>query len=255
MVFLTFFSGIPFISFQRTLDGNEWERASIRFSRFLTFFPVSGRAGWFWQLPPLIFEECTAYPISLEQFFKECFWLRVASFDAFLVQLKVREILPRLTESRHDRSKKTIWSNLKTNKPLLHNQHCVLRDFLQFSFGRLHNATYPLLLLYFWEGYPSVRYYSRIPYISLSYVFFAISTQGMPEQFFIILRFLRYIDGAYSLGIPHILFFLKSELRWKVRRGNWGDLSGILDGSLACGNPSPKYVKGDPKKTYWGNTF
>ena len=105
----------------------------------------------------------------------------------------------------------------------MHNQHCVLRDFLQFSFGRLHNATYPLLLLYFWEGYPSVRYYSRIPYISLSYVFFAISTQGMPEQFFIILRFLRYIDGAYSLGIPHILFF------WRVSCGErWeGGIEGI----------------------------
>ena len=33
-----------------------------------------------------------------------------------------------------------------------------------------------------------------------------------------------------------------------MRRGNGGDLSGILDGSLACGNPLSKYVKGDPKK-------
>jgi hypothetical protein len=82
------------------------KRQAFGFSRCLTFFPVSGRVGWFWQLPPLIFEECTASPISLDIFLKERFWLRVASFDAFLVQLKVREILPRPTESRHDRSKK-----------------------------------------------------------------------------------------------------------------------------------------------------
>ena len=126
--------------------GKEWKS----FSRCLTFFPVSGRVGWFWQLPPLIFEECTASPISLDNF-KESFWLRVANFDAFLVQLTVREILPRLTGSRHDRSKKQSQKQIKhfctTN---------IVQDFLMMYFViffnsasvRLHNATYPLLLFY-----------------------------------------------------------------------------------------------------------
>ena len=33
-----------------------------------------------------------------------------------------------------------------------------------------------------------------------------------------------------------------------MRRGYGGDLSGILDGNLACGNPLSKYVKGAKKK-------
>ena len=50
------FSHIPFISFQRTLGGNECERESIRCLYF--FFS--------WQLLTLIFEECRVSPIPLE---------------------------------------------------------------------------------------------------------------------------------------------------------------------------------------------
>ena len=46
---------------------------ALGFYRFLTFFPASGRVGWFWQLPPLVFEECRASPIPLELCF--CFSL------------------------------------------------------------------------------------------------------------------------------------------------------------------------------------
>jgi len=35
-----------------------------------------------------------------------------------------------------------------------------------------------------------------------------------------------------------------------VRRGYGGDLSGILDGNLACGNPLSKYVKGAKKNIF-----
>ena len=45
MVFLTFFKDIFFMSLQRTLDGNEWEKASIRISRCLACFQFPDELG------------------------------------------------------------------------------------------------------------------------------------------------------------------------------------------------------------------
>ena len=59
---------IPFISLPRILNvvKSNGKGQAFGFYRFLTFFPASGRLGWFWQLPPLAFEECRASPIPLE---------------------------------------------------------------------------------------------------------------------------------------------------------------------------------------------
>ena len=55
---------IPFISLPRILNVVKSNGKGQAFGsyRFLTFFPASGRLGWFWQLPPLAFEECRAPP-------------------------------------------------------------------------------------------------------------------------------------------------------------------------------------------------
>ena len=62
-------------TFLRTLNvvKSNGKGQALGFYRFLTFFPASGRVGWFWQLPPLVFEECRASPIPLELCF--CFSL------------------------------------------------------------------------------------------------------------------------------------------------------------------------------------
>ena len=134
-----------------------------------------------------------------------------------------------------------------------------MQDFLMMYFViffnsasvRLHNATYPLLSFYFWEGYPSVRYYSRIPYISLNSVFFW-DFNSRYARTILYYSFLRYIDGAYSLGIPHILIFfrrLSCSERWE------GGMEGICRAFWKLGMWQT-FVKicqrGSPKKNIFG---
>ena len=83
---------IPFISLPRILNvvKSNGKGQAFGFYRFLTFFPASGRLGWFWQLPPLAFEECRASPIPLELCFSlgnptkwHSTWLFPSGFPTF----------------------------------------------------------------------------------------------------------------------------------------------------------------------------
>ena len=85
---------------------------------------------------------------------------------------------------------------------------------------RLHNATYPLLLFYLWEGYPSVRYYSRIPYISLSSVFLGFQLKVCQNNS------LLFISEVYWRGIlfrhpSYFDFLLEGWVAVKGEKGIW----------------------------------